>query len=249
MNHPDGALPDIIWHDSVGSTNDEAQARVAGGNPEPVWIAAAEQTLGKGRLGRHWVSEPGNLYASLIWPSDVSLPRLASLSLVAGLAVRDAITESGVAAPVQLKWPNDVLVDGRKVSGILIETSMRAGAHIAIIGCGLNLLHHPAETRWPATSLAAFGISIDPRDMLEHLRRAMHARLMQWAEGSGLAGIHDGWMAVAMGRGGRITVEGGKQGTFTGLSDEGALELTLDDGTVWQHLAGDVEWLPETKPA
>lgn len=240
-----GGLPDVIWHDSVGSTNDEAQARVAGEDAHPVWIAAAEQTSGKGRLGRLWVSRPGNLYASLVWPSDAEAGRLASLSLVAGLAVRDAVIQAGVAEPVQLKWPNDVLVGGKKVSGILIETMARQGFHVAIIGCGINLVHHPGDTRWPATDLSASDIAIEPRAMLEHLRGAMHARLRQWAEGAGLSSIHDDWMAAALGRGGRISVEGGKQGVFTGLSDDGALELTLDDGSLWTHHAGDVEWLEQ----
>lgn len=245
MNGTTGALPDIILYDSVGSTNDEAQARIAADKLDPVWIAAACQTRGKGRLGRHWVSEPGNLYASLIWPTNAALKRLASLSLVAGLAVRDAVILAGVGGQVQLKWPNDVLVDGRKVTGILIETTSRTGSHIAIIGCGLNLAHHPSDTRWPATNLAACNIAIEPGEMLEKLRAAMHARLGQWADGAGLSGIHDDWMNAALGRGSRILVEGGKQGVFSGLSDDGALELTLDDGSLWTHHAGDVDWLAQ----
>ena len=243
MNGSIGVLPDIIWYDSVGSTNDEAQARIAADKLDRVWIAAARQTRGKGRLGRHWISEPGNLYASLTWPTNAPLKRLASLSLVAGLAVRDAVLQAGVSGQVQLKWPNDVLVDGRKVTGILIETTSGTGSHIAIIGCGLNLAHHPSGTRWPATNLAACNISIEPREMLGKLRAAMHARLRQWADGAGLSGIQDDWMNAALGRGGRLLVEGGKQGVFSGLSDDGALELTLDDGSLWTHHAGDVDWL------
>lgn len=242
MSVSSGASPDIIWHDSVESTNDEAHERVAGQNFQPVWIAAAEQTRGKGRLGRHWVSRPGNLYASLVWPSSAGLKRLASLSLVAGLAVHDAVRAAGVTGPVQLKWPNDVLVGGKKISGVLIETTGLAGSHVAIIGCGLNLVHHPSDTRWPATNLAASGIMIEPRDMLDNLRRAMHARLAQWSGGAGLAGIQTDWMCVAMGRGRPISVEGGIQGVFTGLSEEGALLLTMEDGSMHRHLAGDVEW-------
>ena len=79
--------------------------------------------------------------------------------------------------------------------------------------------------------------------MLGKLRAAMHARLRQWADGAGLSGIQDDWMNAALGRGGRLLVEGGKQGLFSGLSDDGALELTLDDGSLWTHHAGDVDWL------
>lgn len=240
-----GALPDINWYDSVGSTNDEAQARLNSRNLEPVWIAAAEQTQGKGRSGRHWVSRPGNLYASLVWPTKADLKYLASLSLVAGLAVRDAVVTSGITVPVQLKWPNDVLVRGRKVSGVLIETTTLAGFHAAIIGCGLNLVHHPSDTRWPASNLAACGVTIKPRDMMDKLRITMHARLTQWSNGSGLVGIQHDWMSVAMGRGRPVSVQGGKQGIFTGLNEDGALVVTLQDGSTFLHRAGDVEWIEQ----
>ncbi len=245
MNGSPGGLPEIVWYDSVGSTNDEAHARLAGGELQSAWIAAAEQTSGKGRLGRHWVSRPGNLYASLVWPSGAEPKRLVSLSLVAGLAVRDAVIEAGVTEPVQLKWPNDVLVGGSKVSGVLIETMTRPSGNVAVIGCGINLSHHPDGTRWPATDLSVSGIEIEPRDMLEILRGAMASRLQQWADGTGLAVVHADWLGAALGRGDRISVAGGKQGVFTGLSDAGALQLTLDDGSLWTHHAGDVEWLEE----
>ncbi len=238
-----GALPDINWYDRIGSTNDEAHARLASKQIEPVWIAAAEQTHGKGRLGRHWESRPGNLYASLVWPTNTELKRLASLSLVAGLAVRDAIIAAGVTLPVQLKWPNDVLVSGQKVSGVLIETTTVANCHAAIIGCGLNLAHHPSDTRWPASDLAACGTTIEPRDMMHELRITMHARLAQWSNGTGIASIRHDWMSAAMGRGRLVSVEGGRQGIFSGLGEDGALVLTLQDGSSYLHLAGDVEWI------
>jgi BirA family biotin operon repressor/biotin-[acetyl-CoA-carboxylase] ligase len=244
VNATTGNLPDIEWHDTVGSTNAVAQERFASGLSQPLWIAAGEQTQGRGRLGREWVSKPGgNLYASLLWPVSVPLDVLPSLSLVAGLAVHDAFVATEVARPVQLKWPNDVLLAGCKISGILIETSGAAHGLAAIIGCGLNLAHHPDNTRWPATDLAAHGISIEPTAMLEHLRASMRRRLQQWDGASGLTSIQQDWMAAAMGRGERIRVEGGRHGVFTGLGGNGALEMTLDDGSIWLHHAGDVEWL------
>lgn len=243
MNAAQDALPDINWYDRLGSTNDEARARLSSKHLEPVWIAAAEQTHGKGRLGRHWVSRPGNLYASLVWPAHAELKRLASLSLVAGLAVRDAIVATGITLPVQLKWPNDVLVKGKKVSGVLIETTTVAGCHVAIIGCGLNLVHHPSEIRWPASDLAACGTNIEARDMMHELRSAMHIRLAQWSNGSGLVNIQHDWMSAAMGRGQMVSVEGGRKGVFSGLTEDGALVLTSQDGSSFSHLVGDVEWI------
>jgi len=238
-----GKMPEVEWHASVGSTNNIVQERFVTGMRKPVWIAAGEQTSGRGRLGREWVSQHGNLYASLLWPVTVAPGILPSLSLVAGLAVHDAFVATGVDVPVQLKWPNDVLLAGKKVSGVLIETTGLADNLAAIIGCGLNLAHCPQNTRWPATCLTEHGVEIDPQDMLQHLRSSMHARLNQWDNASGLVSIRADWMSFAMGRGRRICVEGNRQGLFTGLSGDGALEIRLDDGSTWLHHAGDVDWI------
>lgn len=243
MSYEVGGMPEIIWHDSVGSTNAEALALYGNGRRSPVWVAAGEQTAGRGREGRAWVSTPGNLYASLLWPvSNVPVDRLAGLSLVAGLAVADAFVAAGPDAAIQLKWPNDVLIGGCKAAGILIETTGQPGELAAIIGCGLNLAHHPENTRWPATHLAAHRRPVDPRDMLGLLVASMEVRLEQWDASSGFASICEDWQSRALGRGSRIRLGSGETGRFRGLSYSGALELERDDGSVVVHHAGDVEW-------
>ena len=244
MSEPAGAMPDIIWLDTTGSTNAEAQALHAQGRHTPVWVAAGEQTAGRGRDGRDWVSKPGNLYASLLWPAgDVPLARLAGLSLVAGLAVADAFVAAGPNAAIELKWPNDVLVGGRKAAGILIETTGQGKDLAAIIGCGLNLAHHPVGTRWPATHLAAHRRPVDPRDMLGLLAASMEVRLEQWDEGRGFASICEDWQSRAMGVGSRIRLPDGATGRFRGIATSGALEMERDGGPVVVHHAGDVDWL------
>ena len=244
MSNPPGAMPDIIWLDSTGSTNAEAHALHAQGRRSPVWVAAAEQTAGRGRDGRDWVSKTGNLYASLLWPvPGVPLARLAGLSLVAGLAVADAFVAAGPSAAVELKWPNDVLIGGRKAAGILIETAGQGADLAAIIGCGLNLAHHPDGTRWPATHLAAHRRPVDPRDMLSLLAASMEFRLEQWDGGGDFASIRKDWQSRALGVGTRIRLPDGATGRFRGLAASGALEMERDDGSVVVHHAGDVDWL------
>jgi len=237
-------MPDIIWLDTTGSTNAEAQALHAQGRRTPVWVAAGEQTAGRGRQGRDWVSKPGNLYASLLWPvPGVPLDRLSSLSLVAGLAVADAFVAAGPNAPVELKWPNDVLIGGRKAAGILVEATGQGEGLAAIIGCGLNLAHHPQGTRWPATHLAAHRRPVDPRDMLSLLAASMEVRLELWDEGRGFAAALADWQSRAMGAGTRIRLPDGATGRFRGLAGSGALEMERDDGSLVVHHAGDVDWL------
>ena len=244
MTGPAGDGPDIIWHDSVGSTNAEAAGLHEKGHRTPVWIAAGEQTAGRGRQGRDWVSTPGNLYASLLLPvPGVPLDRLSSLSLVAGLALADSVAAAGISAPVQIKWPNDVLVAGRKTAGILIETIGQGESLAAIIGCGLNLAHHPQGTRWPATHLGEHRRAIDPQDMLRLLAASMDVRIEQWDAASGLASITADWSARALGLGTRVAIAGGGSGLFRGLAPSGALRVETDDGQTLLHHAGDIDWI------
>src|ERR1043166_8409052 len=113
----------LLSLDEVGSTNAEAFARARAGERGPLWITARRQTAGRGRRGRAWVSEPGTLYASLLLTDPAPPQRAAELSLVAALAVHDALAErAAVLGPrLTLKWPNDVLCDGAKLAGILVE--------------------------------------------------------------------------------------------------------------------------------
>jgi BirA family biotin operon repressor/biotin-[acetyl-CoA-carboxylase] ligase len=185
----------LIVHDIIGSTNGEALALARAGDRGPVWVTASSQTAGRGRRGRAWVSEPGNLYASLLLTDPSPPQRAAELSFVAALAVHDAVggRVPGVAARLALKWPNDLLIDRCKFAGILIEGE---GAAV-VIGIGVNCTHHPADTAYPATDLASAGIRATPEGVFAALSAAMVVRLDQWKRGEDFPAIRTDWLERA----------------------------------------------------
>src|SRR6185436_2922212 len=117
----------LISFDTLGSTNAEALALARGGEHGPLWITAARQTAGRGRRGNAWTSEPGNLYASLLLTERLPAGRAPELCFVAALALHDAVSALAPALKPQLKWPNDLLIDGAKFAGILIEAESAQG--------------------------------------------------------------------------------------------------------------------------
>ena len=240
--------------ETLGSTNEEALARARAvrahaGRPRadtigPLWIVAAQQTAGRGRRGRAWVSPRGNLHATLLLTDPCPAAHAAELSLVAALALHDALCRlaAAVASRLALKWPNDMLLDDAKLAGILVEGE--TGPPLAAaVGVGVNCAHHPADTAFPATSLAAAGLHVTPTDLLAALSRTMPERLAQWARGDGFAVIRADWLARAAGFGRPIRVAVGEQelhGRFDGIDDVGHLILRMDDGAVRSVAAGDV---------
>ena len=157
----------LIAYDTIGSTNEEALRLARAGERAPLWIAAKTQTAGRGRRGRTWVSEPGNLYASLLLSAPSPPDRFPELSFVAAVALHDAVTARipGLAGRVLLKWPNDLLIDRNKFAGILVEGE---GATV-VIGIGVNCAHHPDGTEHPATDLAAAGVRATPDSLFAPL--------------------------------------------------------------------------------
>ncbi|MFM2278806.1 MAG: hypothetical protein RLZZ444_1037, partial [Pseudomonadota bacterium] len=141
--------------DEVGSTNTYALEKARDGDPGLLWVTARRQTSGRGRRNRPWVSEPGNLYASLLLIDAVAdLSSLAALPLAAALAVHDAVAAEFTWAPerVRIKWPNDILLDGKKLCGILLEgEKLPNGRHAVVIGCGVNIVHKPDTPLYPTT--------------------------------------------------------------------------------------------------
>jgi BirA family biotin operon repressor/biotin-[acetyl-CoA-carboxylase] ligase len=234
----------VLWRGSIDSTNEEARRLAAEGERGPLWIAAAEQTAGRGRLGRGWVSPPGNLYATLLVTLSTSLGTAAQASLVAALAMADTVRSLAPAAPVRLKWPNDVLIAGEKVSGILVETLGQSPQGVILaIGCGLNLAHAPQGQRRPATSVAAHGPLVSPDQALAALAGAMQRCLGAWRLGEGFDEVRCRWLEAAGGAGERIAVDIGgarTEGAFAGLDRDGALRLLLADGSERIVRAGDV---------
>jgi len=231
----------------VDSTNSEAGRLHAAGHRGPLWIMARAQAAGRGRHGRDWESPPGNLYATLLITLAVPLAQAAQLAFVASLAMRDTVQALlPLPAPaIGLKWPNDVLIAGRKVSGILVEALQGGsdGGLTVAIGCGLNIVHAPAITRMPATCLADHGAAPSADLALDELMARMDVRLAQWQSGRGFPLIRDAWLAAAIGLSRDLTVvlDGHVvSGCFEGLDGDGALLLRLADGTLRPLHAGEV---------
>jgi BirA family biotin operon repressor/biotin-[acetyl-CoA-carboxylase] ligase len=231
----------IVAYDTIGSTNTEALRLARGGERGPLWITAKSQTAGRGRHGRIWVSEPGNLCASILLTKPAMPERFAELSFVAALALHDAMRGRlpGLANRMALKWPNDILLDGNKVAGILVEAE---GVSV-VIGMGVNCVHHPAGTEHPATDLAAAGVRATPESLFAPLSAAIVARLAQWNRGSGFAAIRADWLARAAGLGKFIRVNAGSgqvSGNFETIDSSGRLVVRRADGTIQSVAAGDV---------
>jgi len=239
-----GGVP-LMAYDVLGSTNAEALARARSGERGPLWIMAARQTAGRGRRGNAWVSEPGNLYASLLLSDAAPAAHLPQLCFVVALAVRDAVCEVApqLASELKLKWPNDLLLGGAKLAGILIEAESIGSVTAMAAGIGVNCAHHPGGLAYPATSLAAQGLSVSSGELLRALSRTMPARLAQWERGAGFAGTRAAWLAHAAALGSDIAVRlAGRElnGTFETLDPTGRLMLRLPGGTLEAITVGEV---------
>lgn len=220
----------LVDRDTVTSTNDEAMALADGGAPAWTVVRAVSQSAGRGRRGKSFASPPGNSYTSFILRPQGSPERAAQLALVAGLAVADAIAAlaPGLPAP-RCKWPNDVLVDGHKVSGILVEAAS-SGERIdhVIVGIGINLVSHPEIEGHRIGDLAGLGAGLVDRDaMLVALSRDFHDRVTVWQAG-GFQALRAAWIARAAGMGRAVRVEDGSRtlhGELVDIDGEGALLL------------------------
>mgnify|MGYP001628257773 FL=1 len=230
----------------VGSTNAELLVRASAGEEPGLWLTADRQLTGRGRRGRAWTSEPGNLYASLLLVDPAEPGLLGSLPLAVAVAVHDA---SAAVLPPQggrlsIKWPNDVLIDGAKTSGILIESEfLPDGRQAVVIGCGINVAHHPNADGYASTCLHARGTSVSAQELFAHLFMTMERALDTWDRGRGIAAVRDQWLARAAGIGGQIAVrlpDSEIHGLFAGIDGDGRLLLTLPDGGHRTFAAGDV---------
>jgi BirA family biotin operon repressor/biotin-[acetyl-CoA-carboxylase] ligase len=237
----------LIALDRIGSTNDEAKGRAAEGAPDGTVIWAREQTAGRGRRGREWSSPVGNLYLSILLRPARPAHEAAQLSLVAAVALGDAIAASlpsGVS--VACKWPNDILVDGCKTAGILLESSGAQGdgsVEWVVVGCGVNVVSHPDTALYPATDLnAAGGVNVTMESLLERFLTAFFAWRDTWRD-SGIGPVRGAWLARAAGLGGNVTVRLPNRemtGRFAAMDETGSLVLELPDGSRETIAAGDV---------
>src|SRR5215467_541050 len=232
-----------IVYETLGSTNAEALALAGAGERGPLWLTATSQSAGRGRRGSHWVSQPGNLHATLLL-TEPSVPAKApQLSFVAALAVHDAVAECApqLGPLLKVKWPNDLLIGQAKVAGILIE-GMSEPDFVVAIGIGVNCAAHPDKTDYPAIDLASTGALVVPDTLFASLATAMAQRLAQWREGSGFAEIRADWLKRAAGLGEMLQVrlpERALSGRFDGLDESGRLLLD-QGGQITAVTAGEV---------
>lgn len=251
MTEPAAELPGgirLVRLDEVDSTNAEAMRRVLAGEQGPLWVTAERQSAGRGRSGRSWTSERGNLFASLIIKARCPIARSGQLALVAGVAAIDALRAAGTltsGARARLKWPNDILVGTAKAGGILVESSLQgpdAGLQ-AVIGVGINLVSAPVPLGTGATYLAAHGLLLSPHEALCFLAEAMHGWLETWDHGEGFARVRAAWLERSGSVGEPLSVqsvEGPVNGRFAGLDTEGALLIAMASGEERRFTFGDV---------
>jgi len=228
-----GLPPEItlVALDAVDGTNAEMRRRAEAGAPHLALVWAREQLAGRGRRGRAWASPRGNLYCTLLLRPRAPVAVWGQLSFVSAVALRQAVLEmaQGLESRLRLKWPNDLLLDGRKLSGILLEAS---GSEWAMIGTGVNLASHPTGTETPATSLVAAGVTTTPEALLPVYASALVAWYERW-RAEGFAPVRTAWLAAAVGLGGTVTVRLADRsfaGRFAALDETGALLLEQPEG-------------------
>jgi BirA family transcriptional regulator, biotin operon repressor / biotin---[acetyl-CoA-carboxylase] ligase len=235
----------LVPYDTIGSTNDEAKRLARDGAEEGTLVWALEQTAGRGRRGRAWASPPGNLYASLILRPHCPLDQAAQLGFVAALAVGDALAMIFPRLEgLTYKWPNDVLVGGRKLAGILLESELGEGEAppFVVVGIGMNLASSPKHTEFPATSITEQGLGqVSPAIALEEFARHFQAWVGRWRE-EGFAPIRNAWRerAAALGDPIRVRLESATlHGRFINIDQHGAL-LLESAGELRRVAAGEV---------
>lgn len=246
MMSPEALLPPLrlLAFESIDSTNEELRRRAAAGAREGTAVVAETQTAGRGRQGRRWDSPPGNLHCSLLLRPGCAPLKAANLSFAAALAVADVIEPLlPSAALLRFKWPNDVLLAGKKVAGVLLESEIRGDAlEWIVVGVGVNVTSFPEEAMYPATSLAAAGCrGIGARDVMDSYFDHIRIWYARWRD-DGFAPLRAAWLARASGQGETIEVRMGNEkvtGRFADLDADGALILETN-GERRRITAGDV---------
>jgi len=237
--------PRILAFDDIDSTNSEARRLAEANEFGSLWITARRQHAGRGRRGRVWETGEGNLAATYLFSTRKPPGEAAQISFVAALAVLDLVHAYVPDVEVTLKWPNDPLLGGRKVAGILVESGPASGGGLWVaVGCGVNLAVAPGDTDRPVTAFAEHMSNPPPppSEAIHLLASAMDSWKALW-EFSGFGPIAKAWTRRAHGLGqaceARLTTET-VRGVAEGLDDDGALRLRLDDGSIRRITAGDV---------
>ncbi|GJD75188.1 biotin--[acetyl-CoA-carboxylase] ligase [Methylobacterium goesingense] len=242
--------------DRLGSTNTEALDLFRAGETGPLWIVARRQEAGRGRRGNAWLSETGNLTASLLWPVDAVDPaQVPTLGFVAGVALVAALkraTASGSASPAgpacespfRLKWPNDVLASDAKLAGLLLEAESRPhGGRAVVMGFGVNVAATPQGLPYRATCLRQMLYDTRAEDLFVQLTDTIVDAARLWDGGRGFSGIRERWIADAAGIGAPVSVRTGDtlvHGIFETIDEAGRLVVRSEDGTRRTVTAGEV---------
>lgn len=254
----------VLGFDTIGSTNAEAISAASRGESDKLWYAALQQTAGRGRRGRAWESPYGNLAASLLIIPDCDPAAVASLGFVAGVALNMALQrilpsaalhtglDGADAAPGQLekrialKWPNDVLAEGKKLAGILLEAQkLQDGRTAVVIGFGVNVVAAPQGLPYPAASLRDLGSQVDAETVFEALVESWVQAYKIWDNGIGLPAVLNLWRENAAGLGADVAVQRNKdvvRGVFETIDDAGRLIVRDNEGQRIAITAGDVHF-------
>ena len=233
----------IIQLDITGSTNSDARKLAEQADFGPLWVIANQQNQGRGRRGREWISPKGNFYGSYLFPTDLTPQQRSQYSFVFALAIYDGLKALITDGQFDLKWPNDILLDEGKVSGLLLETGQTHHQAWIIVGIGVNIVSSPKGTPYQATHLSKYSDeSIDPIKVQQYLQE----QIDHWTsifETSGFESIRHAWLDRAVNIPGPVTVRLPDE-TFEGIAEDlksnGALQVRLANGTIRQIHAGDV---------
>lgn len=239
--------------DETGSTNTEAMQAARAGERGPMWFVTTLQTAGRGRRQRPWVAPRGNLASSVLEVLNVSPAIAATMGFAFGLAHEQALRRVSMEANMRLaggdqlryllKWPNDVMVRGRKLCGLLVEAEAVTGGLAVVAGIGTNIVAAPDGTATPATSLSALGVHVGAEELFSALSDAWVEFSGIWDNGRGFAEIRKLWLERAFGLGEPVAIQNGAamvEGTFETLDDSGCLIIRKADGSRVPITAGEV---------
>ncbi len=239
----------FIFLDTLDSTNLEAFRQIDQGQPVPFWVIAKEQTHGRGRRGRDWISKAGNLFSSGVYQAFDNPQETTKLSFVAAIAIVETLQAYLPPDLISVKWPNDVLVKGEKISGVLLENN---GMYV-VVGIGINLVSHPDKTKYPATHLLAH---ITPEKLAgpepvmtgpDAVLALLAERFTHWYDvfvQQGFTPIRQSWVSKTRNfRGSSVNVHLAKEtlkGKIVDLGQNGELQLRLENGTIRDIHTGDI---------
>ncbi|MEE2956354.1 MAG: biotin--[acetyl-CoA-carboxylase] ligase [Pseudomonadota bacterium] len=235
----------LFNHDTLDSTNNEAIRLIEEGKGEGAVVVANCQTAGRGRRGKIWKSPPGNLYLSIIFPA-IGIKDGGQVAYFSAVSVGDAITSFlSKTVRIRFKWPNDLLIEQKKIGGILIEKK----DDFYVIGVGLNIIKAPTLDEGKSISLQMVGVSTNCSSLIQEIIKKFRVWNRVWRK-KGFTKIRDAWVENATGIGSRIVIKAGngieERGIFMGVDKTGALHFKKDNGEKKKIFAGEIFCLENT---